>query len=85
MTVLDYGQRYLRLDEADGQATIKVADGVTFVATANIGNEYTATRQLDKALLDRFTVVEMDFRNCKMLQKSPQQAFQYIPYHFENA
>ena len=60
MTVLDYGQRYLRLDEADGQATVKVADGVTFVATANIGNEYTATRQLDKALHDRFTVIEMD-------------------------
>ena len=31
-----------------------------FVATANIGNEYTATRQLDKALMDRFTVIEMD-------------------------
>ena len=60
MTVLDYGQRYLRLDEADGQNTIKVADGVTFIATANIGNEYTATRQLDKALMDRFTVIEMD-------------------------
>ena len=60
MPVLDYGQRYLRLDEADGQTTIKVADGVTFIATANIGNEYTATRQLDKALLDRFTVIEMD-------------------------
>ena len=26
MTVLDYGQRYLRLDEAEGQDTIKVAD-----------------------------------------------------------
>ena len=60
MTVLDYGQRYLRLDEQDGQSTIKVAEGVCFVATANIGNEYTATRQLDKALLDRFTVIEMD-------------------------
>ena len=60
MTVLDQGQRYLRLDEADGQQTIKVADGVTFIATANIGNEYTATRQLDKALMDRFTVIEMD-------------------------
>ena len=60
MTVLDYGQRYLRLDEADGQTTVKVAEGVCFVATANIGNEYTATRQLDKALLDRFTVIEMD-------------------------
>ena len=63
MTVLDQGQRYLRLDEADGQATVDVADGVTFIATANIGNEYTATRQLDKALLDRFTVIEMDLLN----------------------
>jgi len=60
MTVLDYGQRYLRLDEQDGQATVKVADGVTFVATANIGNEYTSTRVMDKALMDRFTIVEMD-------------------------
>ena len=60
MTVLDYGQRYLRLDEQDGQATIKVAEGVTFVATANIGNEYTSTRVMDKALMDRFTIVEMD-------------------------
>jgi len=63
MTVLDYGQRYLRLDEADGSDTIKVADGVTFIATANIGNEYTSTRVMDKALMDRFTVVEMDVLN----------------------
>ena len=60
MTVLDQGQRYLRLDEASGQETISVAEGVTFVATANIGNEYTSTRVMDKALMDRFTIVEMD-------------------------
>ena len=60
MTVLDQGQRYLRLDEASGQETINVAEGVTFVATANIGNEYTSTRVMDKALMDRFTIVEMD-------------------------
>ena len=63
MTVLDYGQRYLRLDESNGTDTIKVADGVTFVATANIGNEYTSTRVMDKALMDRFTIVEMDVLN----------------------
>ena len=63
MTVLDSGQRYMRLDEQDGQATINVAEGVTFVATANIGNEYTSTRVLDKALMDRFTVIEMDVLN----------------------
>lgn len=63
MTVLDYGQRYLRLDEADGSETVPVAEGVTFVATANIGNEYTSTRVMDKALMDRFTIVEMDVLN----------------------
>ena len=63
MTVLDYGQRYLRLDEKDNSETVKVADGVTFVATANIGNEYTSTRVMDKALMDRFTIVEMDVLN----------------------
>ena len=60
MTVLDQGQRYLRLDESSGQETVPVADGVTFVATANIGNEYTSTRVMDKALMDRFIIVEMD-------------------------
>ena len=60
MTVLDSGQRYLRLDEADGSETVNVAEGVTFVATANIGNEYTSTRVMDKALMDRFITVEMD-------------------------
>ena len=63
MTVLDAGQRYLRLDEADGSETVPVAEGVTFVATANIGNEYTSTRVMDKALMDRFTIVEMDVLN----------------------
>ena len=63
MTVLDEGQRYLRLDEAAGQSTIKVAKGVTFIATANIGNEYTSTRVMDRALVDRFTQIEMDVLN----------------------
>ena len=63
MTVLDEGQRYLRLDESDGSETVPVAEGVTFVATANIGNEYTSTRVMDKALMDRFTIVEMDVLN----------------------
>ena len=63
MTVLDAGQRYLRLDESDSQETVPVAEGVTFVATANIGNEYTSTRVMDKALMDRFIIVEMDVLN----------------------
>ena len=60
MTVLDQGQRYLRLDEMDGAPTIKVAEGVSFIGTANIGNEYTSTRIMDRALMDRFVIIEMD-------------------------
>ena len=63
MTVLDYGQRYLRLDEHEDAPTIEVAEGVCFIATANIGNEYTATRAMDRALVDRFTIIEMDTLN----------------------
>jgi nitric oxide reductase NorQ protein len=63
MTVLDAGQRYLRIDEDENSTTVSVAEGVTFVATANIGNEYTSTRVMDKALMDRFTIVEMDILN----------------------
>lgn len=60
MTVLDQGQRYLRLDEAADAPVVRVAEGVSFIASANIGNEYTATRMLDRAILDRFTIIEMD-------------------------
>ena len=60
MTVLDEGQRYLRLDEDIDSPTIRVASGVSFIATANIGTEYTSTRVLDRALMDRFEIIEVD-------------------------
>jgi MoxR-like ATPase len=60
MTVLDEGQRYLRLDEDINAPTIQVASGVSFIATANIGTEYTSTRVLDRALMDRFEIIEVD-------------------------
>lgn len=61
ITVLDTNQRYLRIDERPDTPTVKVADGVTFIATANIGSEYTSTRVLDRAMLDRFSaIVEME-------------------------
>ena len=63
MTVLDPGQRYLRLDEAVNTPTVKVAEGVSFIGTANIGNEYTAVRVMDRALLDRFVIAEIPFLN----------------------
>lgn len=63
MPVLDQGQRFLRIDEQENTPVINVAEGVTFVATANIGNEYTSTRVIDRALMDRFVILEMDVLN----------------------
>ncbi len=60
MSVLDEGQRYLRLDEDVNSPTIQVANNVSFIATANIGTEYTSTRVLDRALMDRFEIIEVD-------------------------
>ena len=62
MTVLDAGQRYLRLDEIgdSSKSTVHVADNVSFIATANIGAEYTGTKIMDRAIKDRFTMIEMD-------------------------
>lgn len=60
MSVFDPKQKYLRLDEDPNSPIVKVAEGVSFIATANIGVEYTATRVLDRALRDRFVVIEMD-------------------------
>ena len=54
-----------------------MAKGVTFIATANIGNEYTATRVMDRALMDRFIIVEMD-----VLDK--EQEIDLLSYLFPN-
>ena len=75
MTVLDGGQRYLRLDEAEGSPIVNVASGVTFIATANIGNEYTSTRVMDRAIMDRFVTIEMD-----LLDK--QSEFELLKFKF---
>lgn len=69
MTVLDELQRYVSLDERESDRIVEVAEGVCFIATANIGNEYTATRTMDAALINRFVVIEMDVLNKKQEQK----------------
>lgn len=60
MTVLDETQRYLRVDESPESPVITVANGVSFLATANVGMEYTSTRTIDRAINDRFQILEMD-------------------------
>jgi nitric oxide reductase NorQ protein len=69
MTVLDESQRYLRIDESPDTEVVKVAEGVSFLATSNEGIQYTSTRKVDFALADRFAILEMDILS-KMQQQS---------------
>lgn len=50
-------QGYLALDESEDAAVIHKANAMCFMATANVGMEYTGTDPLDKALKERFSVV----------------------------
>lgn len=39
---------------------IKVHPQCVFIATANLGSQYTGTHKLDRALVDRFMMIEID-------------------------
>jgi nitric oxide reductase NorQ protein len=52
--VLD-GQRYISIDETG--KTCHVANGVVFIATMNVGHEYSGTSIMDRAVKDRFGIV----------------------------
>jgi MoxR-like ATPase len=56
-------RRYLPLDIASesSERHVQVHKDTFFVATANLGAEYTGTSTLDRALLDRFFIVELDY------------------------
>jgi nitric oxide reductase NorQ protein len=54
-------QGYLAMDESEDGGIIKKGAGVSFVATANVGLEYTGTEALDKALKERFRIIRMGF------------------------
>jgi adenosyl cobinamide kinase/adenosyl cobinamide phosphate guanylyltransferase len=79
MSVLDPNQRYLRLDEDRDSITVQVADNVSFIATANIGAIYTATRAMDRALLDRFTILEMELLDTEAEAALLAQRFPALP------
>lgn len=69
MTVTDPTQKYMQLDEHEDNTVINVAEGVCFIATANIGNEYTATKVLDRATSRRFPMkLEMEPLNGDQLK-----------------
>lgn len=46
-------------------APIKIHENCIFIATANLGSQYTGTHKLDKALINRFLVLEIDHLDSK--------------------
>jgi MoxR-like ATPase len=56
-------RRYLPIDIAcaEGDRRVDVHPETFFIATANLGSEYAGTNALDRALLDRFFIIEMDY------------------------
>ena len=67
--VLDF-RGDIRVDEEDGNARyIKVDETVKFVATANVGMEYSSARSIDRALLDRFIIFNLEYIKGKELKK----------------
>ena len=48
----------------DGMRSIPVHPECVFIATANIGAEYTGTMSLDRALVGRFFPLELDYMPC---------------------
>ena len=60
MPVLDH-QRTIYLDEANPPRVVLRDENAIVIATMNIGDEYTGTRAIDRALKDRFFVLELDY------------------------
>jgi MoxR-like ATPase len=56
-------RKYLPIDIAGEKDIRKVSVNpeTMFFATANIGNEYSGTNAIDRALIDRFMVIELSF------------------------
>ena len=48
---------------------VKIHPECVFIATANVGSQYTGTHKLDRALLDRFVLIEVDPLNEEMTQQ----------------
>ena len=56
-------RRELPIDIADSNSDrrIKIHPDVTFIATANIGQEYNGTCDIDAALANRFMTIQVDY------------------------
>lgn len=63
--LLDF-RREIHIEETG--ETVKVADGVKFISTANIGLEYSSARSIDRALQDRFMIFNIPYMTGKELK-----------------
>lgn len=56
-------RRYLPIDVAseESERQVQVNENTVFIATANLGSEYSGTNAIDRALLDRFFPVEVGY------------------------
>jgi MoxR-like ATPase len=56
-------RKYLPIDIASGddERKVMVDENTVFIATANMGSEYSGTQSIDRALLDRFFPVELNY------------------------
>lgn len=64
-------RRYLAVDIAhgEGERKIYVNPKAVFIATANLGGEYTGTNAIDRALMDRFFIMELDYPSVEDEQR----------------
>jgi MoxR-like ATPase len=64
-------RRQLPVEIADSHhdRVIKVHPECTFIATANIGSEYSGTNEIDAALLNRFLPLQLDYLPANIEQE----------------
>lgn len=79
LPVLDF-RKSIQVEEIND--VLHVADGVRFMATANIGRQYVATRAIDRALLDRFIQFNLDYITGEELFGLVESTGQYTNMHY---
>ena len=66
---LDF-RRQLSMEYAfNDSEPIRVHPECVVFATANIGSQYSGTNKMDRALLDRFVLIEMDMLNASQMEE----------------
>lgn len=55
----------LAIADSEGPRSVKVHPDCVFIATANIGSEYSGTQEIDAALMNRFLPLKVDYMPVK--------------------